>query len=264
MRDSSPFNPPAVTVFHRPAGESFCPPTASAYLDWIYNIWDHTQSSSKCTTRATHPNHTFTAHLALQGEIAIPGQSGLESANGFYVWVSDNCVSKHTAADRTAMYYCPLSPPPAGNSTIFPGEFTEYSIECQGKLDVVLHSKQAVRVTRTDVAFIPASDFKMFSQHAVQAKEADIVLRSVGVHLLDGCLLFRCCVAGSHVTATRIEKPLSIPLVAPVRPHTPPAAGASIVPWQLSVPARLYTIYTHVSYTHVHGSLLLETAPQLQ
>lgn len=145
-----------------------------------------------------------------------------------------------------------------------PEEFTEYSIECQGKLDVVFHSKQDVHVTPTNVECIPALGFKMLSLHAVQAKEAVIVLDSVGVHLLDGSLLFRCRVAGSHLCATCIEKPLSISLVAPVRVHTPPAAGASIVPRQLSVPASIYTIYTHVWYAHVHDNLLLETATQLQ
>lgn len=73
-------------------------------------------------------------------------------------------------------------------------------------------------MARANVTFVSGLGFDRVSLHAVQVKEERISFHSAGVHLLEGRLVFPRHMAGSHLTATRIVKPPSIPIVAPMPP----------------------------------------------
>lgn len=101
-------------------------------------------------------NIMLSTHLAPQGRVPLPVQSGLDGAGGFEVLVSYCEASMHKTADPTTIY--DYIPPLVENSTILIGHLTQYSVECFGKNYLVFHCKNIGRMTLTDVTCISCLD----------------------------------------------------------------------------------------------------------
>ena len=155
------------------------------------------------------------------------------------------------------MYDC--VPPTAENSTVLIGDLTPSSVECYGKLDLVFHCESDMRLTLTNVAFIPGLGVILFLLHAIAPKNV-VTIDGSGVHLLDGRLSFPRYDAGSHLAATRICQPPSIVQTTPV---FPPVTLSTIAPGNAPVPPTVNINDMHVSYAHAHDAVLRETAKQL-
>lgn len=133
--------PPATGELQRAVSESIEQDNCSAANSTSSCHGVNAQSSSMYGTDYLS-NQVPIARLAPRDKVSLPEQSGLESAIGFDVCITDSCASMHIIAGRTAIYEC--FPPCAENSTILIGDSTEYSVEFYDCLTSILNARMMV------------------------------------------------------------------------------------------------------------------------
>ena len=120
--------------------------------------------------------------------------------DGREVWISDGVTTEHLTADGIEMYVC--HPPPVENDQVVLGGLAMLSIECYGKLVLVIHSIKDVVVKLNKVAHVPGLGMILFYPHAVGKRQV-VVIDPVGVHVTPWRLFFPSNEVGSQLSTTR-------------------------------------------------------------
>ena len=128
--------------------------------------------------------------------LAFVGQpEGIQQAGD--ARIEDSGATSHMT--RNADYIYDARPPPLHRFSIILGDGSTKKVQLIGTIDLVFHSRTDYPVILRGVSLVPDLGFNLFSFHAAQEKH-----EKIGVHLIDGRLVFPRRCSGSSLRATRV------------------------------------------------------------
>ncbi|CAN0533049.1 unnamed protein product, partial [Ectocarpus sp. 8 AP-2014] len=92
-------------------------------------------------------------------------------------WVGDSGASVHGTSSRCHMYN--TRPPTAAEQFLLIGNGASMEVVCMGSLDLLLLCDTTVRLTLTNVAYVPGLEYDLMSFNLLQ-DEYDIMLNKRG------------------------------------------------------------------------------------
>ena len=190
-------------------------------------------------------NHIFTLQrlppphaLATVFPDARPGSS---------LWVADNAATFHSTPSSDLVY--DKRPPLPRERVLATGCGRRLEVESIGKLDLIVHCDQDIRITLVNVVVIPDLAFNLMSLHRISDVH-DITLNATSVSLLGGRIQFKKLFTGSYLQATRVP------------PTSDPVAMAAAV-MRPGKPRSMNINDLHHALGHAHEATIRETAKQM-